>query len=134
MIDIGNPNGLTLAELASIGLCFGTFVVCLIATTRQAFLPKDRLFKRVFWVGCGFLMWAGTVGLVYFAAFPPERFDKAGRLIGEMPFEFGLAGTLVELSLCAAIVGFVVKAFTRDQKPRQERGPDEERPGVRGDR
>lgn len=66
-------------------------------------------------------MWAGTVGLVCFAAFPPERFDKAGHLIGEMPLEFDLAGTLVELSVCAAIVGFVAKAFTRDQKPRQER-------------
>jgi hypothetical protein len=110
---MGNQNAWTPDELAIVCLGLGLFLVCIIATTWQAFSSKDRLFKRIYWAGCAFLLWTGTIGFVYFAAFPLEHRDETGHLIGEMPPEFGLASGLVELGLCATVVGLVFKVVTR---------------------
>lgn len=74
---------------------------------------------RWYWVCVACLMWAGLIGAGYVLAFPPERLDKAGYVIGEMPDEFGFACIVVMASMCGAIAGFALSALSRIQRTRK---------------
>ncbi len=113
MIDAVNPNAWTSLELLTIGVVLSFFLACLTAATWQAFSPRNHRWARMYWVACSVLMWTGVAGLIYFAVFPPEHFDEAGRVVGEIPPEFGFAGAIVTFAFCAALAGFVMKALMR---------------------
>ena len=69
--------------------------------------------KRAYWTLSAILIGTGLLGLVLVFIFPPEHFDQEGRLIGEMPPEFGIALALAVLGLHAALAGAVVLGALR---------------------
>ena len=70
-------------------------------------------FARLYWLGCSLLASLGVAGVGLVLIFPPEHFDAEGRLIGEMPPEFAVAWTLIELAAWAALAGLVGIAVGR---------------------
>ena len=68
---------------------------------------------RLYWLGCSLLASLGVAGVVLVLIFPPEHFDEEGRLIGEMPPEFAVAWTLIEVAAWAALVGLVAIVLGR---------------------
>jgi hypothetical protein len=67
--------------------------------------------EQWYWASCALLMLIGVACAVYVVAHPPEHFDEAGRLIGEMPPEFALACKVVVLGLAGAIAGISARVF-----------------------
>lgn len=76
---------------------------------RAVGLTPGRLYRAA----CGVLVLIGIAGLAGSIAFPPERFDEAGRLIGEMPPAFGLAMAAVEIGLLGTLAGLVWSGLRR---------------------
>ena len=68
-------------------------------------VPGTRGRGRLYWLACRLLVAMGIAGLVLVIAFPPERFDAEGHLIGEMPPAFGLAFAMVEIGLLGILAG-----------------------------
>ena len=69
--------------------------------------------KRVYWAVCVGLTGIGVVGMMLTVLFPPEHFDQEGRLIGEMPPEFGIAFVLAEFGLMGVLAGGVLRGALR---------------------
>ena len=94
-----------------IGMCLVLFVAA--ATVRLARSPKTPLLERVLaWISIG-LLGTGFAGTLLLNFFPPRHYDAAGRLIGEMPPEFGLCVGLVWLGLVGAICVLFARGLRR---------------------
>ncbi len=74
---------------------------------------RGRGVARLYWLACSVPALLGIAGLVLVMVFPPEHFDEAGRLIGEMPPEFALAFTLASWGLAGALAGFAGSGLAR---------------------
>jgi hypothetical protein len=68
---------------------------------------------KYYWTACGILIGGGMIGLVAVLVAPPQHFDEAGRLIGEMPPEFGLFFKLLQAGTAAAVLGFLALGAKR---------------------
>ncbi|WP_448192135.1 hypothetical protein [Azospirillum sp. sgz301742] len=72
-----------------------------------------RSLYRLYWGACGLLLVIGIAGTVGVVAFPPERFDDEGYLIGEMPPEFGAALAAAALGALGLLAGLAVFGLAR---------------------
>ncbi|HEY0834156.1 MAG TPA: hypothetical protein VGE72_09640 [Azospirillum sp.] len=68
---------------------------------------------RLYWTACAVLLCAGLAGAVLVVLFPTEHYDEFGRLIGEMPPEFGAALGLAALGAAGLLAGGLVLGAMR---------------------
>ena len=74
---------------------------------------RSRGFARVGWVACALVIGAGATLLFGIIVFPPEEYDEAGQLIGEMPKAFGPSLALTGLGMIATLAGLIVRGVRR---------------------
>ncbi|WP_157655062.1 hypothetical protein [Burkholderia ubonensis] len=60
-------------------------------------------------ISCGMIL-VGIGGVTWVSVFPPEHFDQQGRLIGEMPIEFGVYVMVVFIGMLLSFIGLIVVA------------------------
>ena len=74
---------------------------------------RSRGLARVWWVACALAIGAGSTLLLGVIFFPPEEYDEAGRLIGEMPKAFGPSLALAGLGMIATLAGLIIRGVRR---------------------
>ncbi|PWC33481.1 hypothetical protein [Azospirillum sp. TSO35-2] len=87
-------------------------VLTLLATA-LVLAVRGRGFARVYWLGCAVLIVGGAALAAGTLYWPPEEFDDAGNLIGEMPPAFAAALMLFQSGVAAMLVGLPVRWMTR---------------------
>ncbi|WP_157652041.1 hypothetical protein [Burkholderia ubonensis] len=71
---------------------------------------QSKSWRRLYWIiSCGVTM-VGIGGATWVSAFPPDRLDQQGRLIGEMPIEFGGYVMVVFIGMLLSLIGLIVVA------------------------
>lgn len=88
-------------------------VLLLVASAALHMLRHSRGLSRLYWLLCSLLLWGGLISVIGLMIWPPEHYDEVGRLIGEMPPEFGIAVFMIQLGLFGAVTGFVLNAAVR---------------------
>ncbi len=88
------------------------FIVILFGTA-ASIAVRARGMKKVYWLLCSFLLGLGSVSFIYFLAFPERHTLPDGSLSGEMPPQLGLAGTVTQLGIYGAVLGFMVMGLWR---------------------
>ncbi len=88
-------------------------VLLLVASAALYMLRHSWGLGRLYWLLCSFLLWGGLISFIGLMIWPPEHYDEAGQLIGEMPPELGAAGLMIQLGLLGTVMGFVLSATVR---------------------
>ncbi len=88
------------------------FIVVLFGTA-ASIAVRARGMKKAYWLLCSFLLGIGSVSFIYFLAFPVQHQLPDGTLSGEMPSQLGLAGTVTQLGVYGAVLGFMVIGLWR---------------------
>lgn len=68
---------------------------------------------RLWWAGCAATTAGGILLMAATLFYPPEEFDAAGNLIGEMPKAFAVALWLVTFGCATTLAGVIGLALRR---------------------
>ncbi|WP_157658483.1 hypothetical protein [Burkholderia ubonensis] len=85
------------------------FITMIFAVAAINFFQRKNWGRLYLIVSCCVTL-VGIAGATWVSVFPPERFDQQGRLIGEMPIEFGGDVMVVFIGMLLSLIGLIVIA------------------------